>query len=105
MKISSILNQEIEIRDRNSQIVIDCTDLNPSNYLIKCQREIISVINGKKTNGLSEQEKEYVVSSSLGSILTEEITLPQELGGITLNGAQIAMGLELLSDKVALATK
>jgi len=93
---------EVEKRDRNWMIRIYSSLEQGENVQIECHREILLVKNNKKldTGGLYG-ERQYMVSRSLNEILYETVTLPPEAGGITLTAGQVAMALELLSNKFA----
>jgi hypothetical protein len=96
-------DKTLDKRDRNSRIEIDCDVNRQGNYKITAHREIVFIdedSEGEKKfkTGL---EDFYLVMRDLVDISTDEVVLPAEYGGITLNVAQVAKALEMLTDAYA----
>jgi hypothetical protein len=105
MKIGeTTLSGVVEKLDRNFSIRID-TNLNTNgNYIINVDREIIYYMDGKKVN-IGLPETKYTITKRLNDIVALSVTLPQELGGIALTGAQVACAIEMLTDLVVTQAK
>lgn len=90
----------VEKRDRNWRIEIFSELERGQNFLVRMHREVILVKDGKLwSTGGTHGERKYVVDKTLAEIAFEQVTLPPEYGGLTLNGAQIAVALEMMSDR------
>lgn len=94
------ITTEVEKRDRNWLIRIYSELERNGDVGIECHREIILIKDGKKwdTAGGNGEHK-YTVSKLLSDIMYDTITLPEPYGGYTLTAGQIALALEMLSDK------
>jgi hypothetical protein len=96
------IDAKVEKRDRNWMIRIYSALEQSPDVQIECHREIILAKDGVKWDTCGQNgERKYMITKMLSEIATDEVTLPIEYGGITLNGAQIALALEMLSDKYA----
>jgi len=94
------IDTSVEKRDRNWLIRIYSALEQSPDVQIECHREIILVKDGKKYDTAGDNgERQYVISKMLSEIMNDTVTLPVEAGGITLTAGQIALALELLSDK------
>lgn len=114
------VNDTFEVRDRNKEIkitsplgadtnvIIGMTEDDPPvpivitvpNPNINVHREVVLLKDGVKVF-VQGHSKEYHVNKNLSEIISETVTLPAELGGITLSAGQIAAAMELLTDKFA----
>jgi hypothetical protein len=98
MKISDVtLNEQVEKRDRNLRIEIDCQNL-AGDYTLLCTREVVLVKDGKRlSSGGANGERVYSKRRMLSEIAATNVTI----GEVTLTGAQIAAYVEALSDVIA----
>ena len=98
MKIADVtLNEQVEKRDRNLRIEIDCQNLS-GNYTLTCTREVVLVKDGTRlSSGGANGERVYSKRRLLSAIAATNVTV----GGVTLTGAQIAAYVEALSDVIA----
>jgi hypothetical protein len=98
MKIQDVvLNTTVEKRDRNYLVQISAPV--GEDVKITCYRQVVLVKDNKVYNtGGDNGERQYMAERLLSEVLTETITLP---GGITLTAGQVALALELLTDKIA----
>jgi hypothetical protein len=94
------ISASAEKRDRNWMIRIYSALEHSPEIQIECHREVILVKDGKKyfTSG-DNGERQYMITKYLSQIMSDTITLPPQAGGITLTAGQIALALEMLSDK------
>jgi hypothetical protein len=101
MLIESVtIDAEVEKRDRNWMIRIYSALEHSPDVQIECHREVVLVKDGKKWDtGGANGERQYMLSLMLSEIMNDTVTLPPEAGGITLTAGQIALALEMLSDK------
>jgi hypothetical protein len=96
------LADTLERRDRNWLIRIYSELERKGDVGIECHREVVLVKNGAKWDtGGEHGERQYMVYKKLSEIMMDTVTLPPEAGGITLTAGQIALALEMLSDKYA----
>lgn len=102
-----VLNGTFEKRDRVTAITIDARLEQGGDPLISCDREIVLVnANGKRVNtGGENGEGIYSFKRKLSTIAGTTITLPPEAGGYTLNAAQVALAMEMISDLIAADVK
>jgi hypothetical protein len=99
------INADVEKRDRNWMIRIYSSLEQSPDVQIECHREVVLVKDGVKWDTSGQNgERKYMVSKMLSEIATDYITLPAEYGGITLTAGQIALALEMLSDKYSEST-
>lgn len=94
------LDGEFEHCDRNVQIIIDSPLKLAPDIRILVRRERILVKDGKSYHSPEHSER-YAVTKQLSVIKDETVTLPAEAGGITLTAGQIALAMEMLTDKFA----
>jgi hypothetical protein len=94
------ISASAEKRDRNWMIRIYSALEHSPEVQIECHREVVLVKDGKKyfTSG-DNGERQYMITKYLSQIMSDTITLPPQAGGITLTAGQIALALEMLSDK------
>jgi hypothetical protein len=96
------IDETVEKRDRNWMIRIYSELERSGDVGIECHREVILVKDGVRyETGGQNGERRYTVMKLLSEIMTDTITLPAEAGGYTLSAGQIALALEMLSDKYA----
>lgn len=96
------IDETVEKRDRNWMIRIYSELERNGDVGIECHREVVLVKDGVRyETGGQNGERKYVINKLLSEIMNDTITLPSEAGGITLTAVQIALALEMLSDKYA----
>jgi hypothetical protein len=96
------IDTEVEKRDRNWMIRLYSELERQGDVGIECHREVVLVKDGKKWDtGGTNGERQYTINKLLSQIMNDTVTLPPEAGGITLTAGQIALALEMLSDKYA----
>lgn len=103
MRIEDItIDAQVEKRDRNWLIRIYSELERDGDVGIECHREVVLVKDGKRWDMAGQYgERQYMISKKLSDVLYETITLPAEAGGITLTAGQIALALEMLSNRFA----
>lgn len=90
------INAKVEKRDRNWRIEIFSDLERGMNILIRVHREVILVKDGSRWDTAGANgERKYMVEKLLAEIAADTVVL---VDGTKLTGAQIAEGLELLSD-------
>jgi hypothetical protein len=94
------LEGEFEHRDRNAQIIIESSLKYAPDVRILVRRERMLMKDGKPYYSPDHSER-YAVEKKLSEIKDETVTLPAEAGGLTLTAGQIALAMELLTDKFA----
>lgn len=100
MKISDVvITEHLEKRDRNFKIVIQSPVQDDGNFLITCDREIVFTKNGNRFP--TDQDEQYQIIKRFSEIASDIVTLPPEAGGITLTAGQVALALEMITDKYA----
>jgi hypothetical protein len=93
------ISEDVEKRDRNYAISINC-DLGLSpDIVVVAHREVIAIKDGKKF--LWAGEKRYDVGKALSEIKDVVVTLPDEYGGLKLTVGQLAVGIEMVTDILA----
>jgi hypothetical protein len=96
------IDASVEKRDRNWLIRIYSELERQGDVGIECHREVVLVKDGKRWDTSGDNgERNYVIEKKLSEIVNDTITLPPYAGGITLTAGQIALALEMLSDKYA----
>jgi hypothetical protein len=92
----------VEKRDRNFRIEIYADLEYAPDYRVIVHREVVLVKDGKRyTTGADNGERVYEIEKRLSELAGVSVTLPPEFGGLTLNGAQIAAAMEMISDVLA----
>jgi hypothetical protein len=102
MKIEDVaLNTTVEKRDRNYLVQIAAPV--GEDVKITCYRQVVLMKDGKeyRNGGENGEGQNYTVEKNLSEVLAETVTLPAEAGGITLTAGQVALALEMLTDKFA----
>jgi len=96
------IDETVEKRDRNWMIRIYSELERQGDVGIECHREVVLVKDGiRYETGGQHGERKYMINKLLSAIMNDTITLPPEAGGYTLTAGQIALALEMLSDKYA----
>lgn len=96
------IDETVEKRDRNWMIRIYSELERQGDVGIECHREVVLVKDGVRyETGGQNGERKYMINKLLSAIMNDTITLPPQAGGITLTAGQIALALEMLSDKYA----
>ena len=93
------IDETVQQKNVNDHIHVHCAA--DGNHLIETLRRVGLFKNGEYFKAGSTYEYVYPVQRRLNDILNDQVTLPAELGGITLTVAQVAMALEMLSDVYA----
>lgn len=93
------ISKVVTRRDRNEKIEIFAPFEDGANFLIVAHREIMSECEGVRVPNPSDSK--YTINKRFSSIATDSITLPAEAGGVTLTAGQIALALEMITDKYA----
>jgi len=95
------IDETVEQLSRNNRVSINCALHLGGNYQINVLREVLLVKDGVRFKAGRDYEYSYPVVRDLNDIQADEVTLPAELGGLTLTAAQVAAALELFTDKYA----
>ncbi len=96
------VNDSFELRDRNVEIRISSPlKLSPDIEII-VRREKVCLKDNVPVH-IEEHSGIYMIRKKLSEIAAETVTLPEEAGGVTLTAAQLALAVELLTDKFAQA--
>lgn len=101
-----VINKTLKSKDRNQEITMRSPVELMGDVEVVVQRQVIvydEPEEGKPIEPIYIQgtSRSYVVNKKLSEIINETITLPVEAGGITLTAGQIALAVEMLSDKFA----
>jgi hypothetical protein len=95
------VDTEIEKRDRNRMISIDCSLSTKGDYVITVTREVVHVQNEQEVKLPGLETKIYTVTRKLSEIIGKKVTLPAKYGSLSFTGAQIGLALEALTDLCA----
>lgn len=93
------VSKVVKKRDRNEKIEIFAPFEEGENFLVTVSREIMHEADGVRVP--MPTDKKYVINKRFSDIQNDTVTLPAEAGGITLTAAQVALALELITDKYA----
>lgn len=91
------ISKVVTKRDRNEKVEIFSPFESGENFLIVVHREIMSECDGVRVP--NPTDKKYMINKRFSDIANATVTLPVEAGGITLTTGQIALALELITDK------
>jgi hypothetical protein len=93
------IDETVQQRNVNDHIHIRCAA--DGNHLIETLRRVGLFKDGEYYKAGVDYDYVYQVQRRLNDILNDQVTLPAELGGITLTVAQVAMALEMFTDVYA----
>ena len=97
-----VYNKTLNKRDRNMLIQVHCDLSLNGNYKISADRQIIFTEDGDDLAVVKTGDEDvYVVKRNLADISTDTVTLPVEYGSLEISAAQLAVALEMFTDKYA----